>query len=58
MKNASLFTRSASLFTGRAPAKINASRFGDPFLVSNAYRRKISVWPRILPKDGPGLRRF
>ena len=38
--------------------KILASRFGDPFLVSNAYRRKISEWPRILPKDGPGLRRF
>ena len=38
--------------------KILASRFGDPSLVSNAYRRKISEWPRILPKDGPGLRRF
>ena len=38
--------------------KILASRFGDPFLVSNAYRKKISEWPRILPKDGPGLRRF
>ena len=38
--------------------KILKSRFGDPFLVSNAYRRKISEWPRILPKDGPGLRRF
>ena len=38
--------------------KTLASRFGDPFLVSNAYRRKISEWPRILPKDGPGLRRF
>ena len=37
---------------------ILASRFGDPFLVSNAYRRKISEWPRILSKDGPGLRRF
>ena len=38
--------------------KILASRFGDPFLVSNGYRRKISKWPRILPKDGLGLRRF
>ena len=38
--------------------KIIASRFGDPFIVLNAYRRKISEWPRILPKDGPGLRRF
>ena len=26
--------------------------------MSNAYRRKISEWPRILLKDGPGLRRF
>ena len=38
--------------------KTLASRFGDPFLVSIAYRRKISEWPRILLKDGPGLRRF
>ena len=38
--------------------KILASPFGDPFLVSNAYQKKISEWPRILPKDGPGLRRF
>ena len=38
--------------------KIITSRFRDPFLVSNAYRRKISEWPRILPRDGPGLRRF
>ena len=38
--------------------KTLGSRFGDPFLVSNAYRRKISEWPRILLKDGPGLRRF
>jgi len=38
--------------------KILASQFGDPFLVSNAYRRKISKWPRILSKDGPGLTRF
>ena len=37
--------------------KTLASRFGDPFLVSNAYRRN-SEWPRILLKDGPGLRRF
>ena len=38
--------------------KILSSRFGDRFLVSNAYQKKISEWPRILPKDGPGLRRF
>ena len=38
--------------------RILASRFGNPFLVSNAYRKKINDWPRILPNDGPGLRRF
>ena len=34
------------------------SRFGSPFLVSDAYRRRINEWPKIPPHDGPGLRRF
>ena len=38
--------------------KILASRFGNPFLASNAYRKKSNDWPRILPNDGPGLRRL
>ena len=38
--------------------QILASRFGNSFLVSDAYRKKIAEWPKILPNDGPGLRRF
>ena len=38
--------------------RLLVSRFGSPFLVSNAYRKKINDWPKIFPNDGPGLRRF
>ena len=38
--------------------KILTDRFGNAFLVSNAYRKKIENWPKIPPNDGPGLRRF
>ena len=38
--------------------KILTSRFGNTFLVSNAYRKKIENWPKIASNDGPGLRRF
>ena len=38
--------------------KILVSRFGNAFLVSNAYRKKIESWPKIAPNDSLGLRRF
>ena len=38
--------------------KILTSRFGNTFLLSNAYRKKIENWPQIASNDGPGLRRF
>lgn len=38
--------------------KILTRRFGNTFLVSNAYRKKIESWPKIASNDGPGLRRF
>ena len=38
--------------------KILSDRFGNPFLVANAYRKKINDWPRILPNDGISLRKF
>ena len=34
------------------------SRYGNPFLVSNAYRQKINDWPKIQPSDGVSLRKF
>ena len=37
--------------------KILSDRFGNPFLVANAYRKKIYDWPRILPNDGISLRK-
>lgn len=33
-------------------------RFGNPFLISDAYRKKINEWPRISASDGPSLRKF
>ena len=34
------------------------SRFGNIFMVANAYRRKIESWPNITPNDDPGLLRL
>ena len=34
------------------------SRFGDPFLVSEAFRTKLENWPGIKPDDFEGLRSF
>ena len=42
----------------RRAKKILAERFGNPFLVADAYRRKINEWPKIPPNDGTSLRRF
>ena len=38
--------------------KILTDRFGNPFIVADAYRKKLNCWPRILPNDGQGLRKF
>lgn len=38
--------------------KILSDRFGNPFLVANAYRKKIGEWPKIPPNDGTRLRKF
>ncbi|XP_038055961.1 uncharacterized protein LOC119727951 [Patiria miniata] len=31
-------------------------RFGDPFVVANAFRNKLESWPKISPRDGTGMR--
>ncbi|XP_067027926.1 uncharacterized protein [Acropora muricata] len=33
-------------------------RFGNPFLVAEAYRKKVNEWPTIPPNDGISLRKF
>lgn len=33
-------------------------RYGDPFAVASAFRRKLEAWPQIQPQDGLGLRRY
>lgn len=38
--------------------KILSDRFGNPFLVADAYRKKINEWPKIPPNDGMSLRKF
>ena len=37
---------------------ILANRFGNPFLASSAYRKKLESWPKIASNDGPGFRRY
>ena len=27
-------------------------RYGDPFSISSAYRRKLTDWPKVGPRDG------
>ena len=38
--------------------KILSDRFGNPFLVADAYRKKIGEWPKIPPNDGTSLHKF
>ena len=33
-------------------------RYGDPFIVANAYRDKLEKWPKITARDGTGLQKF
>lgn len=32
------------------------NRYGNPFLIANAYRKKINEWPKVKPNDGVSLR--
>jgi len=38
--------------------KILTSRFGNPFTVADAFRKRINSWPKIQPNDGQSLRKF
>ena len=38
--------------------KILTSRYGNPFLVSNTYRKRLEDWPKIAANDGASLRKF
>ena len=38
--------------------QILTDRFGNPFIVADAYRRKINGWPKIPLNIGQGLRKF
>ncbi|XP_050390455.1 uncharacterized protein LOC126809746 [Patella vulgata] len=33
-------------------------RYGDPFIVANAFRDKLEAWPKVPNRDGPALRHF
>ncbi|XP_060575232.1 uncharacterized protein LOC132732747 [Ruditapes philippinarum] len=33
-------------------------RYGDPFILANAFRDKLERWPKVAARDGQGLRRF
>lgn len=35
-----------------------AKRFGDPFSVETAYRKRLDAWPRISATDSVGLRKY
>ncbi|XP_053381690.1 uncharacterized protein LOC123559085 [Mercenaria mercenaria] len=38
--------------------KLLDERYGDPFIVSNAFRSKLDSWPKISPKDASSLLKF
>lgn len=42
----------------REARKILSDRFGNPFLVANAYCKRINEWPKIQPNEGTSLRKF
>ena len=33
-------------------------RFGDPFVIANAFRDKLDRWPKIASRDGTAMRKF
>ena len=42
----------------REARKILSDRFGNPFIVANAYRKKINKWRKIQCNEGTSLRKF
>jgi len=38
--------------------RILSDRFGNPFLIADAYQKKINEWPNIPPNDGISHRKF
>ncbi|XP_064647111.1 uncharacterized protein LOC135499967 [Lineus longissimus] len=38
--------------------KILKKRFGDPFVIGNAFREKVKAWKVVESSDGPGLRKL
>lgn len=38
--------------------KVLSDRFGNPFPIADAYRKKISKWPRIQPNNGATLHKY
>lgn len=38
--------------------KLLEERYGDPFIVANAYRDKLDRWPKINARDGTALQKF
>ena len=38
--------------------KLLEQRYGDPFVIGNAFRDKLEKWPKIQPRDGHGLRKY
>ena len=33
-------------------------RYGDPYIVASAYRKKLETYPKVSPKDGQALRKY
>ena len=42
---------------GRARALLD-KRYGDPFVIANAFREKINTWPKINARDSQSLLKF
>ena len=38
--------------------KLLTSRYGNPFTIADAYRKRASDWPNIPPNDGVSLRKY
>ncbi|XP_053398193.1 uncharacterized protein LOC123532323 [Mercenaria mercenaria] len=36
--------------------KLLDERYGDPYVLANAFREKLEKWPKIAPRDGQGLK--
>lgn len=38
--------------------KVLDKRYGDPFIVANAFRDRLEKWPKVSVRDGKGLQKF